>query len=143
MMREGPRISDQRGFSLVELLVVMLIVGILAAIALPAFLGQQRKGQDAAAKTAVRGLLSHVEACFVATDTYAECDSQAELGPMNLDYGGAAGEVEVTSGTATGYTLVAHSRSGADFRIARAALGARTRTCTPSGLGGCGGDGRW
>ena len=64
------RAQDEKGFTLIELLVVILIIGILAAIALPAFLGQQQKGQDADAKSAARNLVSAVESFYATNQTY-------------------------------------------------------------------------
>ena len=51
-------LRDQHGFSMIELLVVVLLIGILAAIALPSLLQHQGKGHDAVAKADVRNAMS-------------------------------------------------------------------------------------
>src|SRR5258707_4438571 len=76
-----------------SLLVVILIIGILAAIALPTFLGQQKKGQDTCATHDSRNLVSHVETSFADAQDYRLCDTSAELRVTGLTVsaGAAAG----------------------------------------------------
>ena len=79
---------------------MILIIGILAAIAIPAFLTQRSKGQDAAAKSDARNMVSQMEACFTEDDKYVGCTAALNINNTNLDIGPGIGQVRIVSESA-------------------------------------------
>ena len=69
-MKIRKRMKGEKGFTLIELLVVIIIIAILAAIAIPTFLGQRSKAQDASAKSLVRNAMTAIESAYVDSRTY-------------------------------------------------------------------------
>ena len=130
---------------MVELLVVILIIGILAAIAVPAFLNQRAKGQDAEAKSAATIASRAFEIYHQDHETFAGA-TVAALEDLEPSLKNARDLVVTVNGTADGYTIKVDSASGTagggPYRIDRQADGT-TRTCDGHGKGSCPDSGEW
>jgi type IV pilus assembly protein PilA len=141
--------KDESGFTLVELLVVMLILGLLAAIAIPAFFNQRDKARDSQAKTYARTAETAMET--YATDnngvyTGAGIDDLVNLEPTlgGADLEDPAVPAGVTGGTSDrSYKITVNSDTGNTFSVTRLDDSTVDLTCTDEGTAGCPSDGFW
>jgi type IV pilus assembly protein PilA len=141
----GVRAADQSGFSLIELLVVILVIGILAAIAIPSFLNQKSKAEDSQAKVVARNAETAIETYATNNDgSYSGADVSAlhSIDPALLTASSNDAYLAgVTSASASGYTVIASDPVSSDqFSVVKAG-GTISRLCTAS-AGGCSG-GTW
>jgi type IV pilus assembly protein PilA len=118
------RRDSEEGFTLIELMVVVLIIAILIAIAIPQFLGARERAQDSAAKSDLRNALTAEKTSYVDTQKYSNVAADMEAIEPSLNWGT---DLTVTvSADGSIVCLQEDSKSGTTFAITDVSTGAAT-----------------
>ncbi|MFA5785539.1 MAG: prepilin-type N-terminal cleavage/methylation domain-containing protein [Actinomycetota bacterium] len=125
--------KKEEGFTLIELMVVVLIIAILIAIAIPTFLGARKRAQDRAAQSDLRNGLTAEKVYYTDNEVFTEDTASMQgiepsLTWLNSGTPDARREVlmevsDVVLGDSAVVCLTAHSMSGTNFSIKDTSIG--------------------
>lgn len=143
--------KNQQGFTIVELLIVIVVIGILAALVITTFTGIQQKARDTERTTDIKALQGQVEAYYANKGNYPTrtnvndatwrstnmkgLDKEALKDPKSPDPAGTGNSVLGTTGTATQYGYDVQNSSGASCEADETTCVKYTLTATLEGGG--------
>ena len=116
----------QQGFTLIELMIVVAIIGILAAIAVPAYQGYIKRAAYSEVLAAAAPIRTAVDVCFQTTSALGSCATYGDIGITAPSATGAFASAAITAATAV-ITLTPAAVKGI--------LVTETCTLTPSVVG--------
>jgi len=128
--------NDENGFTLIELMVVVLIIAILIAIAIPTFLGARQRAQDKQAQSNIRNALTTEKTYYVDNQAYTATAANLSAIETSLDFSQANAAtrgvlptlVKVGTDTAGGVCLESDSKSGSKFYLVDITAGTQAGT---------------
>ena len=141
--------DEDEGFTLIELMVVVLIIAILLAIAIPTFLGARERAQDRAAQSDIRNALAAEKVHYTDDEEYTNNTTALASIEPSLEYTPGSGDedfvgIVVRDANATdddgAVCISKSSKSGTDFSLLDISTGANAGTYYYEEDLTCGGD---
>jgi type IV pilus assembly protein PilA len=110
-LNAGMSARNEEGFTLIELMIVIAIIGILAAIAIPQFSAYRKRAFNAAAETDVRNISTAQEAYYVDHQSYG---ALADVETPKYGYVRSTGVTPSVAGSGTSSYSISASHSQGD-----------------------------
>ena len=102
----------QTGFTMIELMIVVAIIGILAAVAVPAYQNYIQRTKVSGAIQGISGIKSHVVDCWVSNAGFSSCTGGSQGVPANIATGSGGATIAYVDGVSTSAGAIVMTSTG-------------------------------